>query len=55
MALRIMDDTMTLEIDNCVVATARCGKHARGRLMSTWIILVGPERQFAEREVPCWS
>ena len=29
MAIRIVDDTMTLEIDNRVVAMARFGEHAR--------------------------
>jgi hypothetical protein len=31
MAIRIADDTMTLEIDNCVVATARFSEHRSRR------------------------
>jgi hypothetical protein len=38
MALRIMDDTMTLEIGNCVVATARFSEHAAADGSGAWIV-----------------
>ena len=42
MALRIMDDTMTLEIGNCVVATARFSEHTAANSNGAWIVSTHP-------------
>jgi hypothetical protein len=46
MALRIMDGTMTLEIDNCAVATALVGEHAAADGNGVWIVSTHPARLF---------
>jgi hypothetical protein len=42
MALQITHDTMTLEIDNRVVATARFGEHAAADGNGAWILSAHP-------------
>jgi hypothetical protein len=42
MAIRIMDDTMALEIGNCVVATARFSEHAAADGNGAWIVSIHP-------------
>src|SRR5262249_16483042 len=42
MAIRITDDTMTLEIDHCVVATARFSEHAAADGNGAWIVSTHP-------------
>ena len=46
MALRIMDDTMTLEIDNPVVVTARFSEHAAADGNGAWIVSTHSARLF---------
>jgi hypothetical protein len=46
MALRIMDDTMTLEIDNHVVATAWFSKHVAADGSGAWIVSTHSARLF---------
>jgi hypothetical protein len=46
MALRIMDGTMTLEIDNCAVATARFSEHAAADGNGAWIVSTCTARLF---------
>ena len=38
MAIRIFDNTMTLEIDDCVVATARFSQHGAADGNGAWIV-----------------
>ena len=45
MALRIMDDTMTLEIDNRVVATAQFREHAAADGHGAWIVSTHSARE----------
>lgn len=47
MATRIMDDTMTLEIGNCVVAAARFSEHAVADGNGAWIVSTHPARLFS--------
>jgi hypothetical protein len=47
MALRIMDDTMTLETGNRVVATARFSEHAAADGNGAWIDSTCPALLFA--------
>ena len=47
MAIRIMDDRMTLEIGNCFVATARFSEHAAAGGNGAWIISTHPARLFS--------
>ena len=42
-----MDDTMTLEIGNCVVATARFSEHAAAEGNGAWIVSIYPARLFS--------
>ncbi len=42
MAIRITDDMMVLEIDNCVVAIARFSEHAAADGNGAWIISTHP-------------
>jgi hypothetical protein len=44
MALQITHDTMTLEIDNRVVATARFSEHAAADGHGAWIVSTHPAR-----------
>ena len=46
MAIRIMDDTMTLKVDNRVVATARFSKHAAADGNGAWILSTHPAQLF---------
>lgn len=46
MAIQITGDTMTLEIDNCVVATARAGEHTAAGGSGAWIVSTHPARLF---------
>jgi hypothetical protein len=46
MAIRTMDDTMTLEIGNRVVATAWLSEHAAADGNGAWIISAHPARLF---------
>jgi hypothetical protein len=46
MALRITHDTMTLEIDNCVVTIARFSEHAAADGDGAWIVSTHPARLF---------
>lgn len=45
-AIRIYDNTMTLEIDDRVVATARFSQHAAADGSGAWIISTHPARLF---------
>ena len=47
MAPLIMDDTMTLEIDNGVVATARFSEYAAADGNGAWIVSIHPARLFS--------
>lgn len=47
MAIRIMGDTMTLEIGHCVVATARFSEHAAADGDGAWIVSTHPARLFS--------
>jgi hypothetical protein len=46
MAIHITDDTMTLMIDNRVVATARFSGHAAADGGGAWIVSTHPARLF---------
>jgi hypothetical protein len=46
MALYITDDTMTLKIDDRVVATARFSKHDAANENGAWIVSTHPARLF---------
>lgn len=46
MAIRITDDTMTLEIDNRIVATARFSEHAAANGSGAWIATTCSARLF---------
>jgi hypothetical protein len=50
MAIRIMDDTMTLEIGDCVVATARFSEHAAADGNGAWIVSTHPARLFSRNQ-----
>jgi cytochrome P450 len=50
MAIRIMDDTMALEIGNCVVATARFSEHAAADGNGAWIVSTHPARLFSRNQ-----
>jgi hypothetical protein len=50
MAIRIMDDTMTLEIDNHVVATARFSEYAAADGHGAWIVSTHPARLFSRNQ-----
>ena len=47
MAIRIADDTMTLEIGDRVVATARFSQHAAADGNGAWIVSTHPARLFS--------
>ena len=47
MAIQITDVTMTLEADNCVVATARFSEHAAAEGNGAWIVSIYPARLFS--------
>jgi hypothetical protein len=46
MAIRITDDTMILEIDDCLVATAQFSEHAAADRNGAWIVSTCPARLF---------
>jgi hypothetical protein len=46
MAIHITDDTMTLEIGDRVVATARFTEHAAANGSGAWIVSIHPARLF---------
>ena len=46
MTIRIVDDTMTLEVDNRVVATARFSEHVAADRNGAWIVSTCPARLF---------
>lgn len=50
MAIRIYDDTMTLEIDDRVVATARFSQHAAADGNGVWIVSTHPARLFSRNQ-----
>jgi hypothetical protein len=50
MAIRIYDDTMTLEIDDRVVATARFSQHAAADGNGAWIVSTHPARLFSRNQ-----
>ena len=50
MAIRITDDTMTLEIGDRVVATARFSEHAAADGSSEWIVSTHPARLFTRSQ-----
>lgn len=47
MAIRINDDSMTLEVDGRVVATARFSEHAAADGNGAWIVSTHPARLFS--------
>jgi len=47
MAIQIMDDTMTLEVNNCIVASARFSKDAAANGNGAWIVSTHPARLFS--------
>jgi hypothetical protein len=50
MEFRIVDDTMTLEIGNCVVASARLSEHAAADGNGAWIVSTHPARLFSRNQ-----
>ena len=50
MTLQITHDTMTLEIDNRVTATARFSEHAAADGNGTWIVSAHPARLFSRNQ-----
>lgn len=50
MAIRITDDTMTLEMDGHVVATARYCAHAAADGEGAWIVSTHPARLFGRND-----
>ena len=50
MAIRITDDTMSLETDNRAVATARYSKDAAADGNGAWIVSTHPARLFAQNQ-----
>lgn len=50
MSVRINANSMTLEIDNRVVATARFSWHAAGDGLGAWIVSNHPCRLFSRNE-----
>jgi hypothetical protein len=50
MAIRIYDDTMTLEIDDRVVATARFSQHAAADSNGAWVVSTYPARLFSRNQ-----
>jgi hypothetical protein len=50
MAIRIYDDTMTLEVDDRVVATARFSQHAAADGNGAWIVSTHPARLFSRNQ-----
>jgi hypothetical protein len=50
MAIRITRDTMTLEIGNRVVATARFSEHAAADGHGAWIVSAHPGRLFSRSQ-----
>jgi hypothetical protein len=50
MAIRITDDTMTLEIGDRVVATARFSEHAAANGNGAWIASTHPGRLFTRNQ-----
>ncbi|MGB6574308.1 MAG: hypothetical protein WBF20_21710 [Trebonia sp.] len=51
MALHITDDTMTLKIDDRVVATARFSKHDAANENGAWIVSTHPARLFTRDQM----
>ena len=50
MAIRITDDTMTLQIGDRVVATARFSEHAAADGNGAWIVSTHPARLFSRNQ-----
>jgi hypothetical protein len=50
MAIRISDDSMTLEIGDRVVATARFSQHATANGNGAWIVSTHPARLFTRNQ-----
>ena len=50
MAIRIGDDSMTLEIGDRIVATARFSQHAAANGSSAWIVSTHPARLFTRNQ-----
>jgi hypothetical protein len=50
MAIRITDDSMTLEMDGCAVATARYSEHFAANGGGAWIVSTYPARLFGRNE-----
>jgi len=50
MSIRIYDDTMTLEIGDRVVATARFSQHAAADGKGAWIVSTHPARLFSRNQ-----
>jgi hypothetical protein len=50
MALRIIDDMMTLEVGDCIVATARFSEHAAADSNGAWIVCTHSARLFTRNQ-----
>ena len=50
MAIRIFGNTMTLEIDDCVAATARFSQHGAADGNGAWIVSLHPARLFSRNQ-----
>ena len=50
MAIRINDESMSLETDGHVVATARFSEHAAANGRGAWIVSTHPARLFGRNE-----